>query len=57
LHLVSAQRAPATATLKAVKDAAVAPISFHQKSLLQLQLLATSLPQETWHESRQHHYW
>jgi hypothetical protein len=57
LHLVSAQRAPATATLKAVKDAAVAPISFHQKSLLQLQLLATSLLQETWHESRQHHYW
>jgi hypothetical protein len=43
--------------LKAVKVVVVALTSFRQKSPLQLQLLATSLLQETWHESRQHHYW
>jgi hypothetical protein len=57
LHLANVQRAPATATLKAVKDVVVVLTSFRQKSRLQLQLLATSLPQETWHESRQRHYW
>jgi hypothetical protein len=46
LHLVSAQRAPATATLKAVKVVVVALTSFRQKSPLQLQLLATSLPHQ-----------